>query len=307
MIDNVLIVLQATSILLAIFFAISYWKSRKALERELSSYRGKPEEKPPDAAGPEIVVPQQIPAIDIEQEKRQVEWIIEEYKQIKLELTLRELKEMRQHEMELWRLQVAALEAKIATSEEIHQQELLNQKQEIEKYKSILLQMRSSQTAATEALRREALQKNEYNLQLDDTDRLEIADLQTIATRYPRIRPVLLKAIYEIYYAPGIKQLLSRVVGDGKVSGIYRITSKLDGRIYIGKSVDIRTRWINHFKRAAGVETETNNLLYPAMRKQGLENFSFEVIERVEEEKLSEREKYWQEFYDAKTHGFSVR
>ena len=304
MTNTVLIVLQATSILLAIFFAISYWKSRKALERELSSYR----DKPPDAAEPKIEVPPQpVPTVDIEQEKRQVEWIIEEYKQIKLELTLKELQEIKEREMNIWKLQVAALETKIAQSEEQHQQELLNQKVEIEKYKSILLQMRSSQISATEALRRMAIEQNQYNLQLDDTDRLEIADLQTIASRYPRIRPVLLKAIYEIYYAPEIKQLLSRVVGDGKVSGIYRITSKTDGRIYIGKSVDIRTRWVNHFKRAAGVETETNNLLYPAMRKQGLENFSFEVIERVEEEKLSEREKYWQEFYDAKTHGFSVR
>lgn len=304
MTNTVLMVLQATSILLAIIFAISYWKSRKALERELSSYR----DKPPDAAEPEIEVPPQpVPTIDIEQEKRQVEWIIEEYKQIKLELTLKELQEMKEREMNIWKLQVAALETKIAQSEEQHQQELLNQKVEIEKYKSILLQMRSSQISATEALRRMAIEQNQYNLQLDDTDRLEIADLQTIASRYPRIRPVLLKAIYEIYYAPEVKQLISRVVGDGKVSGIYRITSKLDGRIYIGKSVDIRNRWVSHFKRAAGVETETNNLLYPAMRKQGIENFSFEVIERVEEEKLSEREKYWQEFYDAKTHGFSVR
>ena len=44
------------------------------------------------------------------------------------------------------------------------------------------------------------------------------------------------------------------------------------------------------------------------MRQEGLDQFSFEIIEKVEDDtKLGEREKYWQEFYDAKSHGFSVR
>ena len=102
--------------------------------------------------------------------------------------------------------------------------------------------------------------------------------------------------------------MIARVVGKEKISGIYRITSRKDGRIYIGKSVDIASRWVSHFKRAAGVENETTNLLYPAMREEGLDQFSFEIIEQVAAEiNLGDREKYWQEFYDAKSHGFSVR
>ena len=66
--------------------------------------------------------------------------------------------------------------------------------------------------------------------------------------------PVILKAVYEIYYAPEVKKLVARVVGKTKICGIYRITSRVDGRIYIGKSVDIAARWQTHFKRAAGVD-----------------------------------------------------
>lgn len=169
-------------------------------------------------------------------------------------------------------------------------------------------QLRRNQIEITEALMREAIKREDYHLNLLDADRMEIEDLQTVAYKYPRIRPIILKAIYEIYYAPEVKKLIARVVGKEKISGIYRITSRLDGRIYIGKAVDIAIRWQTHFKRAAGVETETLNLLYPAMREQGLDQFSFEIIEKVEDEnKLREREQHWQEFYDAKSHGFSVK
>lgn len=169
-------------------------------------------------------------------------------------------------------------------------------------------QLRRNQVEITEALMREAITREEYHLNIVDADRMEIEDLQTVAYKYPRIRPVILKAIYEIYYAPEVKKLIARVVGKTKISGIYRITSRIDGRVYVGKAVDIASRWQTHFKRAAGVETETQNLLYPAMREQGLDQFSFEIIEKVDDEnQLRERERHWQEFYDAKSHGFSVK
>ena len=39
-------------------------------------------------------------------------------------------------------------------------------------------------------------------------------------------------------------------------------------------------------------ETETQNKLYPAMRREGIENFSFQVVEEVPKDKLRERELY---------------
>ena len=48
-----------------------------------------------------------------------------------------------------------------------------------------------------------------------DADRMEIEDSfpGSGKYKYPRIRPVILKAIYEIYYAPEVKKLIARVVG----------------------------------------------------------------------------------------------
>ena len=43
------------------------------------------------------------------------------------------------------------------------------------------------------------------------------------------------------------------------------------------------------------------------MIENGVENFSFELIEGCPREKLNEREDYWQEFFKAKEFGYSIK
>jgi len=43
------------------------------------------------------------------------------------------------------------------------------------------------------------------------------------------------------------------------------------------------------------------------MKKFGIENFTFEVIEECPQEKLNQREDYWQDFYNAKEYGYSIK
>jgi len=43
------------------------------------------------------------------------------------------------------------------------------------------------------------------------------------------------------------------------------------------------------------------------MKKFGVENFTFEVIEECPQEKLNQREDYWQNFYNAKEYGYSIK
>ena len=76
---------------------------------------------------------------------------------------------------------------------------------------------------------------------------------------------------------------------------------------YVGQAVNIADRWKQHIKRAVGAEERTNNKLYPAMDKIGPWNFTFEVIEECPRELLNEREDYWQDFYDAKEYGYSIK
>ena len=70
---------------------------------------------------------------------------------------------------------------------------------------------------------------------------------------------------------------------------IYKITNILNEKIYIGKSKKPKVRWRQH-KSHSKVK---NTKLYYAMRKYGVENFVFEIIEECFEHKVNEREMYY--------------
>lgn len=116
------------------------------------------------------------------------------------------------------------------------------------------------------------------------------------------------KAIYDIYFSKKVSDLVNNVVGKEKVSGIYKITEIESGRVYVGKSVNIGERWKEHIKRGAGAVPLTQNKLYPAMIEKGIENYTFEVLETTKDvERLSEMERYWQDFFKAREFGYSMR
>lgn len=79
-----------------------------------------------------------------------------------------------------------------------------------------------------------------------------------------------------------------------QISGIYKITNMLNNKAYIGQSKDIYVRWKNHKSDAFNKLSEVYNYpLYRAIRKYGIENFQFDIIERCEYSKLNERELYY--------------
>ena len=76
--------------------------------------------------------------------------------------------------------------------------------------------------------------------------------------------------------------------------GIYKITNNINNKIYIGQSINIKRRWYDHkYKAFDESDISYNSALHSAMRKYGVENFSFEVIEECSEEELDNKERYW--------------
>ena len=70
--------------------------------------------------------------------------------------------------------------------------------------------------------------------------------------------------------------------------GIYKITNKINGNAYIGQSVNIQLRFDSHRQRYLQENgKEYDKVLYRAMRKYGLENFSFEIVEECGENFLN--------------------
>ena len=81
--------------------------------------------------------------------------------------------------------------------------------------------------------------------------------------------------------------------------GIYKITNLINGKIYIGQSINIQQRWKAHRSKPFYKEGEQYQTpFYRAIRKYGLNNFSFEVIEECFESELNDKEQYYIQYYD---------
>jgi len=82
--------------------------------------------------------------------------------------------------------------------------------------------------------------------------------------------------------------------------GIYKMTNKVNGKIYIGLSVNIETRIYNHYRNAfCEKDKEYNSYLSRAIRKYGKENFLYETIEECSISELPIRERYWISYYNS--------
>lgn len=89
------------------------------------------------------------------------------------------------------------------------------------------------------------------------------------------------------------------------MTGIYKITNQINNKVYIGQSVNIKKRFNQH--KCAARDGE-NSYFYQALRKYGVENFSFEVLEECPKEKLNEREIYWIEYFHStdRSKGYNI-
>lgn len=86
---------------------------------------------------------------------------------------------------------------------------------------------------------------------------------------------------------------------------IYKITNRVNNKVYIGQThFTIEHRFKQHIKNF-NIE-HRQQPLYKAFAKYGIENFSVEMVEEVECEKLNEREIYWIAYYDSFNKGYNA-
>ena len=84
------------------------------------------------------------------------------------------------------------------------------------------------------------------------------------------------------------------------ICGIYKIANQINGKCYIGQSVNIKRRWRSHKTKSFNpLDIQYECPLYRAFRKYGLENFSFEILEECRKEELNEKESFYIKKYNS--------
>lgn len=90
-----------------------------------------------------------------------------------------------------------------------------------------------------------------------------------------------------------------------KKSGIYQIRNLVNGKIYVGSSINLHVRELSHFNSLKRND-HANEKLQRAYNKYGLDKLIFEVLEYVEKDKLLEREQYYIDTLNAVNEGYNI-
>ena len=241
--------------------------------------------------------------------------------QIQKEEIFKELEDYRKNQIEAINYNVEVIK-EIKTNEALNQVERDKAKMledyeaekklkqdEINQITCQLESFRAKQEAVNqEILRRRELeeQKDFYRVCLSDECIADINLLQV--TRQNLKKPEIIdKIIYDTYIAKPVLEMIKRVLQNTTCSGIYKITCLETKEIYIGKSTDIKNRWQQHCKTAFNCGTIASSVLHRKMQQYGIENFTFELLEKVTKDQLSEREKFYINFYQTKEVGLNER
>jgi hypothetical protein len=89
------------------------------------------------------------------------------------------------------------------------------------------------------------------------------------------------------------------------MSCIYKITNKINGKVYIGQTYSsLENRWHTHKNAWKG--HRHCQALYDAFDKYGIDNFQIEEIEKCDITDLNDREIYWIEQYNSYENGYNL-
>lgn len=174
---------------------------------------------------------------------------------------------------------------------------------EIDEIKKELQSFSEKRSAINEAIRREREleeAENFYRIDVPQEDQEDIEVLNTIAPRL-RNKEALNKLIYSVFIQRPMDEMIKRVTGGRDISGIYKITYLKTGEAYIGKTTNIKKRWGEHCKSALDIGTIAHSSFHNRLKKDGLWNYTFEILEEVPKDQLTEREKFYIQLYGTDT------
>ena len=83
---------------------------------------------------------------------------------------------------------------------------------------------------------------------------------------------------------------------------IYKIENRLNGKCYIGQSINPKVRWSRH---KYNCKNNVVTYLYDEMRKDGVDNYIFEIIYKCDKDEMDKHEKEFIDKYDSYNNGYN--
>lgn len=200
------------------------------------------------------------------------------------------------------------LEQQYQKVEQSYDNKIKQFERELQDAESRLEELRNSLSAGVKAQLREREKEENlqfYKLSISPIDLEDIVKLNTL--KIALHQPVILsKLIWTQYFQKQTTEMCNRILGTKKVCGIYKITNLKTQQCYIGQSVDVAQRWKDHVKCGLGIDASATNKLYNAMQKDGVWNFTFELMEECPRADLDKKEKQWIEMYQSNIYSYNA-
>lgn len=192
----------------------------------------------------------------------------------------------------------------LKTTFEKYSEELKERKEQLDKE---IQAYEDKQNAIIEQFKKDEENKQKqdfYRVKLNDIEKKDVAQLKRLALEFSKPE-IIYKLLYEVYYKTRLEEMFKRVLGENKdKGGIYKVTNINNQKIYIGRTTRLIDRWRTHSKRGCNIDRIAGQL-YDAMFEEGLENFTFEIVEICSKEEQPQKEKYWIKFYKSDEYGYN--
>ena len=179
---------------------------------------------------------------------------------------------------------------------------------EKEKIENELNTLRTQRDSINQIILKEKQKEQQQEFYMININKSEQLDIQVLYDIMPKLkhREAISKLVWELYVRRPLQEMIKRVVNDKK-GGIYKITYIKTGESYIGKTTNFSERWKNHIRTVLGLDGAAHSSLHTHMEKNGIWNYTFDIVEEVDKDKLSEREKFYIDFYDTVNYGLNQK
>ena len=145
-----------------------------------------------------------------------------------------------------------------------------------------------------------------YTIQLPAEYQEDIEFLLTTVAAKVQHPDIISKLVWSKYVKPNLENTFKRLEIKNE-PGIYKLTSLLNSKCYIGKSTDVKKRITDHFKSVVGIKSIADQSVHHVILKEGFWNWQIEIITYCDKDQLSELEKYYIDFFNSQSYGYNIK